>query len=163
LWSTWTSRRPRASHLAWAVRPDRDIGRLPGQGAVPTRDHDGGDRERKRCVGATAGPECRVSLRAAADRRDRAAGHTRYGPALSECRAMSRTSAAIATLALAVLTSAACESPAPPEARPQRAGDTPAVSDVTPAVESPEYQTRQRTIDTTGKVQFNEESLVRVH
>jgi len=76
---------------------------------------------------------------------------------------MSRTSAAIATLALAVLTSAACESPAPPEARPQRAGDTPAVSDVTPAVESPEYRTRQRTIDTTGKVQFNEESLVRVH
>jgi len=34
---------------------------------------------------------------------------------------------------------------------------------VTPAVESPEYRTRQRTIETTGKVQFNEESLVRVH
>jgi cobalt-zinc-cadmium efflux system membrane fusion protein len=34
---------------------------------------------------------------------------------------------------------------------------------MTPAVESPEYRTRQRTIETTGKVQFNEESLVRVH
>ena len=34
---------------------------------------------------------------------------------------------------------------------------------MTPAVVSPEYRTRQRTIETTGKVQFNEESLVRVH
>jgi cobalt-zinc-cadmium efflux system membrane fusion protein len=69
----------------------------------------------------------------------------------------------LVVLALVLLAGAACESPATPEARPQRGGESPAPSNVTPTVVSPEYRTRQRTIDTTGKVQFNEESLVRVH
>jgi len=66
-------------------------------------------------------------------------------------------------LALLTLGVVGCGSPATPEARPQRAAEGPAASSVTPAVVSPEYRTRQRTIETTGKVQFNEESLVRVH
>jgi cobalt-zinc-cadmium efflux system membrane fusion protein len=69
----------------------------------------------------------------------------------------------LVVLALVLLAGAACESPATPEARPQRGGESPAASNVTPTVVSPEYRTRQRTIETTGKVQFNEESLVRVH
>src|SRR5439155_823092 len=64
---------------------------------------------------------------------------------------------------LMLLAGAACESPAPPEARVQRGAESPAPSNVTPTVVSPEYRTRQRTIETTGKVQFNEESLARVH
>jgi len=64
---------------------------------------------------------------------------------------------------LILLAGAACESPAPPEARVQRGAESPAPSNVTPTVVSPEYRTRQRTIETTGKVQFNEESLARVH
>jgi cobalt-zinc-cadmium efflux system membrane fusion protein len=70
--------------------------------------------------------------------------------------------ASLVVVALMLLT-AACESPAPPEARTQRSAESPASSDVTPTVVSPEYRTRQRVIETTGKVQFNEESLVRVH
>jgi len=65
--------------------------------------------------------------------------------------------------ALAILALAACESPTTPEARPQPGARPTATTDVTPTIVSPEYRTRQRTIDTTGKVQFNEESLVRVH
>jgi cobalt-zinc-cadmium efflux system membrane fusion protein len=61
-----------------------------------------------------------------------------------------------------MLAGAACESPAP-AASPKRSSESPAATDVTPAVVAPEYHTRQRVIDTTGKVQFNEESLVRVH
>jgi cobalt-zinc-cadmium efflux system membrane fusion protein len=66
-------------------------------------------------------------------------------------------------LAVLMLGGAGCGSPETPEARPQRAAEAPAASNVTPTVVSPEYRTRQRTIETTGKVQFNEESLVRVH
>jgi len=68
----------------------------------------------------------------------------------------------LAVLALFMLAGAACESPAP-AASPKRSPESPAASEVTPAVVAPEYRTRQRMIDTTGKVQFNEESLVRVH
>lgn len=76
---------------------------------------------------------------------------------------MTEAPRALVFLAVMVLAGAACQSPAPPEARPQRTADSPAAPDVTPTIVSPEYRTRQRTIDTTGKVQFNEESLVRVH
>jgi len=69
----------------------------------------------------------------------------------------------LVVLALAMLAVAACESPTTPEARPQPGARPAASTDVTPTIVSPEYRTRQRTIDTTGKVQFNEESLVRVH
>ena len=68
----------------------------------------------------------------------------------------------LVVLALLMFAGAACESPAP-AASPKRGPDSPAASDVTPTVVAPEYRTRQRMIDTTGKVQFNEESLVRVH
>jgi membrane fusion protein, heavy metal efflux system len=82
---------------------------------------------------------------------------------MSEARGVARASTLFA-VALVMLTLAGCESPATPEARPQHAAESPApASDVTPTIVSPEYRTRQRTIDTTGKVQFNEEALVRVH
>ncbi len=76
---------------------------------------------------------------------------------------MTSVPARLVVMALVLLACAACGSPATPEARPQRAAQAPAPADVTPTVVSPEYRTRQRTIDTTGKVQFNEEALVRVH
>src|SRR5262249_7862456 len=66
-------------------------------------------------------------------------------------------------VAVMLLVGAACESPAPPEARTQRSAESQAPVDVSPTIVSPEYRTRQRTIETTGKVQFNEEALVRVH
>src|SRR5262249_24416983 len=69
----------------------------------------------------------------------------------------------LAVLALAMLAAAACESPSTPEARPQPGARPAASADVTPTIVNPEYRTRQRTIETTGKVQFNEESLVRIH
>jgi membrane fusion protein, heavy metal efflux system len=69
----------------------------------------------------------------------------------------------LVVLGLVALTGAACQSPATPEARSKGGAESPAASDVTPTVVSPEYRTRQRTIDTIGKVQFNEESLVRIH
>src|SRR5215470_15004563 len=78
------------------------------------------------------------------------------GAAVTEVRAR------LVIVALAML-AAACESPSTPEARPQPGGRPAASADVKPAIVSPEYRTRQRTIETTGKVQFNEESLVRVH
>jgi len=65
--------------------------------------------------------------------------------------------------AVMLLVGVACESPAPPEARTQRRAESPAPLDVAPTIVSPEYRSRQRTIETTGKVQFNEEALVRVH
>ena len=65
--------------------------------------------------------------------------------------------------AVMLLVGAACESPAPPEARTQRSAESPAPVDVSPTIVSPEYRSRQRTIETTGKVQFNEEALVRIH
>ena len=68
----------------------------------------------------------------------------------------------LAVLALVVLAGAACDSPAPAASR-KRGSESPTAADVTPVVVAPEYRTRQRVIDTTGKVQFNEESLVRVH
>jgi len=77
---------------------------------------------------------------------------------------MTRANALLASIVLVMLALAGCESPATPEARPQHAVESPPpASDVTPTIVSPEYRTRQRTIDTTGKVQFNEEALVRVH
>jgi membrane fusion protein, heavy metal efflux system len=68
----------------------------------------------------------------------------------------------LVVLALFMLAGAACESPAP-AASSKRGPESPAATEVTPAVVAPEYRTRQRMIDTTGKVQFNEETLVRVH
>ena len=76
---------------------------------------------------------------------------------------MTEVRARLVIPALAILALAACESPTTPEARPQPGARPPATTDVTLTIVSPEYRTRQRTIDTTGKVQFNEESLVRVH
>jgi hypothetical protein len=60
-----------------------------------------------------------------------------------------------AALAVMLLAGAGCESPAPPEARTQRAAESPAPVDVAPTIVSPEYRMRQRVIETTGKVQFN--------
>jgi membrane fusion protein, heavy metal efflux system len=64
-------------------------------------------------------------------------------------------------LLLMTLAAAACESPATPPASPR--AESPAAADVSPTIVSPEYRTRQRVIDTIGKVQFNEESLIRIH
>jgi cobalt-zinc-cadmium efflux system membrane fusion protein len=77
--------------------------------------------------------------------------------------ASSRLRVGLLVLASLTLGVVGCGSPAPPEARPQRAAEGPTATNVTPTVVSPEYRMRQRTIGTTGKVQFNEESLVRVH
>src|SRR5262245_32775761 len=74
---------------------------------------------------------------------------------------MTEVRAGLVVLVIAML--AACEAPATPEARPPQGAQPATSADVTPTIVSPEYRTRQRTIDTTGKVQFNEESLVRVH
>jgi membrane fusion protein, heavy metal efflux system len=76
---------------------------------------------------------------------------------------MTDVRAGLVVLTLTMLAGAACESPAPPEARPQRSAQPPASTDVAATIVGPEYRTRQRTIDTTGKVQFNEEALVRIH
>ena len=67
----------------------------------------------------------------------------------------------VVVLLLVTLAVAACESPA--TQAPSRGSASPATTDVSPAIVAPEYRTRQRVIDTTGKVQFNEESLVRIH
>src|SRR5262245_4778462 len=74
---------------------------------------------------------------------------------------MTEVRAGLVVLVIAML--AACEAPATPEARPPQGAQPAASTDVTPTIVSPAYRTRQRTIETTGKVQFNEESLVRVH
>ncbi len=75
---------------------------------------------------------------------------------------MTGTPIRLVILSLLTLASAACGSPATPEA-PSKSGAQSPTADLTPTVVNPEYRTRQRTIDTTGKVQFNEESLVRIH
>src|SRR5262245_66575478 len=64
--------------------------------------------------------------------------------------------------AVMLLVGVACESPAPPEARTQRSAESPAPLDVAPTIVSPEYRSRQRTIEKTGKDKFNEEALVHV-
>jgi cobalt-zinc-cadmium efflux system membrane fusion protein len=62
---------------------------------------------------------------------------------------------------LALLGAACGESPRPPQAAPK--ADAPSASPaVTPQVVTPEYRTRQSVLETTGKIQFNEEMLVRV-
>ena len=70
-----------------------------------------------------------------------------------------------AVLLLLALLSAACgDSSVSPRALPKpEAGTAAAPTDLTPQVVAPEYRTRLSVIETTGKVQFNEEALVRVH
>jgi cobalt-zinc-cadmium efflux system membrane fusion protein len=68
------------------------------------------------------------------------------------------------TLIVLALGSAACRDIAPSSAAaPKKAGDGPPTA--TPAVTtaSPTYMTRATVLETTGKVQFNEEQLVRVN
>lgn len=70
----------------------------------------------------------------------------------------------LAVLLLLALLSAACSD----SATPRRASSTPpnesaASTELNPKVVYPENRTQQRVIETTGKVQFNEETLVRVH
>src|SRR5207245_3547217 len=69
-----------------------------------------------------------------------------------------------AVLLLLALVSAACgDSSIPPLASSKpEAGTAAAPTDLTPKVVAPEYRTRLGVIETTGKVQFNEEALVRV-
>jgi len=64
-------------------------------------------------------------------------------------------------LVLLMLAAAGCsDSPASTPASPQPVAAAP---ELQPQVASPEYVTREGVIETTGKVQFNEDALVRVH
>src|SRR3989442_8691908 len=80
--------------------------------------------------------------------------------------ARGRTSMSVqcAVLLLLALLSAACgDSSVPPLALPKpEAGTAAGPTDLTPKVVAPEYRTRLSVIETTGKVQFNGEALVRV-
>src|SRR5712664_118262 len=67
------------------------------------------------------------------------------------------------TLALVAALAAGCgDSSAPPQAAPKPATPAPA-ADLAPKIVTPEYQSRVAVVQTTGKVQFNEDALVRVH
>jgi membrane fusion protein, heavy metal efflux system len=72
-----------------------------------------------------------------------------------------------AVLLLLALFSAACgQSPNSPEAASKAPAPTSAPAggaDLTPKTVSPDYRTRVAVVETTGKVQFNEETLVRIH
>jgi cobalt-zinc-cadmium efflux system membrane fusion protein len=72
---------------------------------------------------------------------------------------------ALATVALLV---AGCGESGPPQAAPK--SRTPAAAETPPAspamrqqVVAPEYRVRQTTLETTGKVQFNEDAVARIH
>ena len=66
-------------------------------------------------------------------------------------------------LALVAAVAAGCgDSSAPPQAAPKPAPPA-ASTDLAPTIVRPEYQSRATVVQTTGKVQFNEDALVRVH
>jgi len=67
---------------------------------------------------------------------------------------------ALALVLVTLVTAACSESSAPAAPRPAAA---PAARELAPKVVSPEYVSRESVLETTGKVQFNEEALVRVH
>jgi membrane fusion protein, heavy metal efflux system len=80
-------------------------------------------------------------------------------------RGWSRVSGpALAAVALIVLTSACNDSPTPaPAATAPGTAASPEAATLAPKLVSPEIVTRESVIETTGKVQFNDEGLVRVH
>jgi len=66
-------------------------------------------------------------------------------------------------LALVAALAAGCgDSSAPPQAAP-KPNPPAAATDLAPTIVTPEYQSRATVVQTTGKVQFNEDALVRVH
>ena len=66
-------------------------------------------------------------------------------------------------LALVAAVAAGCgDSSAPPQAAPKPTPPA-ASTDLAPTIVRPEYQSRATVVQTTGKVQFNEDALVRVH
>ena len=71
---------------------------------------------------------------------------------------------ALACMVLIVLTSACNDSPTPaPAATASKPAASPEAAALVPQLVSPEIVTRESVIETTGKVQFNEEGLVRIH
>ena len=62
---------------------------------------------------------------------------------------------------LLALATVACDQS--PQAAPKAETPSPAAPELLPKVVSPEYVSRDSVIETTGKVQFNEEGLARVH
>jgi len=67
-------------------------------------------------------------------------------------------------LAVVALATAACsESSAPAAPAPKAAAPSAATAALMPKIVSPEYVSRESALETTGKVQFNDEGLVRVH
>ena len=60
-----------------------------------------------------------------------------------------------------VALAAACSRAPDPQAAPTPAAET--VTEITPKIVSPQVESRAATLQTTGKVQFNEDALVRVH
>ena len=66
-------------------------------------------------------------------------------------------------LALVALVTAACSESSAPAAAPKTTTPSAATAALMPKTVSPEYVSRESVIATTGKVQFNEEGLVRVH
>ncbi|HET7341241.1 MAG TPA: efflux RND transporter periplasmic adaptor subunit [Methylomirabilota bacterium] len=70
----------------------------------------------------------------------------------------------LSIVALVALLAAGCgESPATPPAASRAATPAASPTSLAPQVVTPEYQSRAAVVETTGKVQFNEEALVRVH
>jgi len=64
---------------------------------------------------------------------------------------------------LVTLLAAACSESKAPASTESKAAAPPAAPELAPKVVSPEYVSRESVIETTGKVQFNEEALGRVH
>jgi len=69
----------------------------------------------------------------------------------------------LALMLVAAVTAACSESSAPAAPAPKTSAAAPAAPELAPKVVSPEYLSRESVLETTGKVQFNEEGLVRVH
>ena len=63
---------------------------------------------------------------------------------------------------MAALAAGCGDSSAPPQAAP-KPNPPAAATDLAPTIVTPEYQSRATVVQTTGKVQFNEDALVRVH
>jgi membrane fusion protein, heavy metal efflux system len=68
---------------------------------------------------------------------------------------------ALGPLLLAAALGAGCSRSAEPQASPKSAAD--AVSEVAPKTVRPELESHESVLQTTGKVQFNEDALVRIH
>ena len=71
----------------------------------------------------------------------------------------------VLAVAVIALTTAGCSESSAPASTPPKAapGAMPAATELMPKIVSPQWTSREGVIETTGKVQFNEEALVRVH